>query len=60
MQIHSRKVRSLTSYFFIYSVIVVPAFMPLYVRYHTIPIFFSILNAVNLARQLCAQIAKTV
>lgn len=60
---HSRKVRSLTSFFFFLfcSVSVLPAFVPLC---HTHTFFFFFLpfhcSAINVARQLCAQILKTV
>lgn len=60
---HSRKVRSLTSFFFFFlfcSVSVLPAFVPLC---HTHIFFFFLpfhCSAINVARQLCAQILKTV
>lgn len=53
------KKRSLTLHFFplIYCYACVYAIM---YPYPTIPLFFLILNALNLARQLCAQIAKAI
>lgn len=53
------KRRSLTSYFFLFSYCYACVYAIMY-PYHTIPLFFFflILNVLNLARQLRAQIAK--
>lgn len=46
--------------FYFYPFVVMPMFYALMFPYHTIPSFFLILNALNLARQLRVQIAKPV
>lgn len=53
------KKRILTSLVFLFICCYTCVYAIMY-PYHTIPLFFLILNALNLARQVCAQIAKPV